>query len=109
MAKPSQGPKVSLDGFGFFSKCYVMKEKYDKLQCRCPRLGHEVAFSYCRQESGVMPCQRIIACWGVLIPVETWLKDEMPAEQWDLFCRQEPEDKLTTLVDLVGKARKVQD
>ncbi len=85
-----------------------MKDTYDALQCRCPRLGHEVAFFYCRQESGVMPCRRVMACWGGLIPVEAYLRAEMSPEQWDLFCRQEPQDKLSSLVDLVRKAREVQ-
>ncbi|MBN1547305.1 MAG: hypothetical protein JW902_11645 [Syntrophaceae bacterium] len=84
-----------------------MKEQYDQLQCRCPRLGHEVAFSYCRQESGAMPCSRIIACWQAIFPVETYLRQEMAPDQWDVFCRREPQDKLTSLIELIGKAREV--
>jgi len=49
-----------------------------------------------------------MACWGGLIPVEAYLRAEISPEQWDLFCRQEPQYKLSSLIDLVRKAREVQ-
>jgi len=97
--------KVSLDGFAFFRKGNAMKKDYDSLQYHCPRLGHEVPFSYCRQEGGKMPCSRIVACWRRIFPVETWLKNALPPAEWETFCRQNQKDKITSLIDLIAKAK----
>ena len=66
-AKPS-GEKFPLTASSFFSKGDVMSENYDHLQYHCPRLGHEVTFSYCRQEGNRIPCSRIVACWRLSFP-----------------------------------------
>ncbi|HPJ97531.1 MAG TPA: hypothetical protein PK022_09475 [Syntrophales bacterium] len=97
--------KVFLDGFAFFRKAYVMKKHYDSLQCHCPRLGHEVTFSYCRQEGGKIPCSRIVACWRRIFPVDTWLVNTLPPEKWERFCREDQQDKVTSLIDLIAKAK----
>jgi hypothetical protein len=83
-----------------------MKEKYDPLQYHCPRLGHEVFFSYCRQEGNNIPCSRIVACWRLVFPIEAWLKETLPPEDWEKFCRQGQKDKITSLIDLIAKAQK---
>lgn len=82
-----------------------MERNYDNLQYHCPRLGHEVSFSYCRQEGGKVPCSRIVACWRRIFPVETWLESALPPEEWETFCRQGQKDKITSLIDLIAKAK----
>ncbi len=81
-------------------------EKYDHLELRCPRLGNEVRFSYCRREGGDLPCLRIITCWYPFFPVEQHLRESMTADSWDGFVRQVPKDKVTTLIDLIEAAKK---
>jgi hypothetical protein len=86
-----------------------MKEKniHDAREIRCPKLGHELTFAYCRQEGGDFPCGRIMRCWENLFPVENLLRETMDAATWDTFCRQSPpdKDKMTTLVGLIEKAK----
>jgi hypothetical protein len=79
---------------------------YDHLQIRCPKLGGEVSFSYCEKEAGDLPCPRIIACWQAYFPVETYLKGKLTEAQWDLCFNQVPKHKVTTLVELIEKAKK---
>jgi hypothetical protein len=79
---------------------------YDHLEMRCPRLGGEVPFSYCKQEGGDLPCPRIIACWQPYFPVEAYLKEKLTPAQWDRFCDQAPKHKVTTLVELIEAAKK---
>ncbi|MBN1383043.1 MAG: hypothetical protein JXA41_15365 [Deltaproteobacteria bacterium] len=83
-----------------------MPTTYDHLEIRCPRLGGEVKFAYCRRESGDRPCARTITCWQSFFPVEQFLKDNMPEEDWERFTREQPKDKVTTLIDLIEAAKK---
>jgi len=81
-------------------------EKYDHLGLRCPRLGGEVRFSYCRREGGDLPCLRIITCWYPFFPVEQHLRENMATDSWDSFVGQMPKDKVTTLIELIEAAKK---
>lgn len=80
--------------------------RYDHLEIRCPRLGHEIGFSYCRQESGDLPCPRILSCWRPFFPVESFVKGYLPPDLWEGFIRQAPREKVITLVDLIEAAKK---
>jgi len=83
-----------------------MPTKYDDREIRCPRLGGEVQFSYCRRESGYLPCPRVVICWQAFFPVEQYLMENMSAEMWERFSQQQPKDKVTTLLDLIEAAKK---
>ena len=78
---------------------------YDHLELRCPRLGGEITFSYCRKEGGELPCLRIITCWYPFFPVEQHLRESMTADVWDNFVCQTPKDKITTLIELIDAAK----
>ncbi|MDI9570740.1 MAG: hypothetical protein QM278_08460 [Pseudomonadota bacterium] len=80
--------------------------RYDDREIRCPKLGNEVAFAYCRREGGELPCQRVIRCWEDFFPVESFLRDILSPEAWAAFQGQTPPDKLASLLDLAAKARK---
>jgi hypothetical protein len=78
---------------------------HDGKEIRCPKLGHELTFAYCRREAGDMPCARIVRCWESFFPVENFLRETMEADNWNTFCRQSLPDKMTTLLDLIEKAK----
>ena len=79
---------------------------YDTLEIRCPRLGHEVAFSYCRRESGETPCSRVLSCWQPFFPVAAYLKSCLPTDCWERFASQTPKEKVVTLIDMIEAAKK---
>jgi hypothetical protein len=81
-------------------------KKYDHFEMRCPRLGGEVTFSYCRQEGGDIPCLRIITCWHPFFPVEQYLKRTMTADAWNTFVLQVPKDKIISIIELIEAAKK---
>jgi hypothetical protein len=83
-----------------------MPGKYDHLEIRCPRLGGEVRFSYCRHEGGDLPCPRTMICWQFHFPVENYLIENMTSEEWERFSHQEPKEKIVTLIDLIEAAKK---
>jgi len=78
----------------------------DTVQIRCPRLGHQIHFSYCRTENFGLPCPRIIFCWQPYFAVEAYLRREMPEEEWrDAFAKP-VQPKVLTLVELIEQAQK---
>ena len=81
-------------------------ESYRDLVIRCPRLGGEVPFSYCEREAEGLPCRQIVRCWEAGFPVEAYLRDTLPSEAWERFCRQVPKDRMTTLIDLAEAAKR---
>ena len=83
-----------------------MKTPHDHKITRCPKLGDEMAFSYCLQESGELPCPRIIACWEAAFDVPAVLQACLTPERWDRFNRAQPKDKVTSLIELIEKAKR---
>jgi hypothetical protein len=78
---------------------------YERLEIRCPKLGGEVTFKYCQAEAGDLPCQRTILCWHSYFSVDIYLKGKLTEYEWDRFCNQGPQDKMTTLVELIEEAK----
>jgi hypothetical protein len=84
-----------------------MSQEINNLLIRCPRLGHEITFSYCIQESGAFPCSRIIACWSVVFDVEKYLREKMTSGQWDSFSISLPKDKVSSLLEIIEAAKRI--
>ena len=84
-----------------------MTEPHEARQIRCPRLGHEIAFSYCEREGGDLPCPRIVRCWQSFLPVEAYLKRTLSPDAWERFSSPTPGDKVTSLLEMVERAKRV--
>jgi hypothetical protein len=75
---------------------------------RCRRLGHEIAFGYCRQEAGGKPCRLIVDCWWEQFDVRSFLRLHLPAEvmaEVELAGTAPPAAKVVSLVDMIQQAR----
>ena len=83
------------------------EEGFDHLEIRCPRLGGEVTFAYCRVEGGDLPCMRIVACWQRCLPIEDYLNEKLAPSQLERFAEQQPKERIITLVELIEAAKKV--
>ena len=83
-----------------------MKTEYDHKLIRCPKLGDEMTLSYCLQESGDLPCLRIMRCWSSSFDVESILKDQLTPEKLEKFLSSQPKDKVTSLLELIETAKK---
>jgi hypothetical protein len=81
-------------------------DTYDHLEIRCPRLGGEVVFSYCKKEKGDLPCSRIIVCWHPHFPVEAYLRKRLSESEWDCCFNQPPKEKMSSLIELIEAAKK---
>ena len=85
-----------------------MNSEFGKKLMRCPRLGHEITFSYCLEESLDLPCSRIVNCWSPMFNVEAILQEELSAENWQRFTNYQPKDKVINIIELIEatKARR---
>ena len=81
-------------------------DRFDHLVLRCPRLGGEVTFAYCRREQGVLPCRMILRCWEGLIPAEQHLRRYLSDEEWDRSFNVPPKDKMATIIEIADAVQK---
>jgi len=75
---------------------------------RCRRLGHEVSFGYCRQETGGKPCRLILDCWWEHFDVRAFLQRELPEETMAQVVQAgaaPAPSKVLSLLDLVQQAK----
>ena len=49
---------------------------------RCPRLGHQINFKYCRSENGGIPCFKTLDCWYSHFNVLAHLKEKLTQEEF---------------------------
>jgi len=78
----------------------------DSFQIRCPRLGQQIHFSYCRQENMGLPCFRTLDCWYMHFQVVEYLKQELSAAEWQESFEKQPTPKMLSLAELIEKAQK---
>ena len=79
----------------------------DKRQKYCPRLGHQVEFSYCRTPGSPQPCRRLVGCWEDTFDAQTFVDEHYSPEQIAQM-KAPPDDKMLTLVELIEQAKKSQ-
>ena len=77
---------------------------HDARPRRCPMLGHEVSFGYCRLPGGQKPCRKIADCWFETFDVAAWLRAHFSPEQIEAITAR-PADKRLTLIELIEQAR----
>ncbi|MCD6303919.1 MAG: hypothetical protein J7M21_03035 [Planctomycetes bacterium] len=78
---------------------------HDHRRRRCPMLGHEVAFAYCRSPGRELPCRRIADCWWEAFDVEGFLRAHYDEQQLREILAP-PKPKMLSIVELIEKARK---
>ena len=84
----------------------IVIEQYDDKAMRCPRVGGEVNFRFCRFENNMLPCRFIVGCWQGQMDIEAFLDEQYSEEELgSIFAPPKP--KMEALVDLMEKAQKL--
>lgn len=78
----------------------------DTFQIRCPRLGQQIHFSYCRQENMGLPCFKTLDCWHVHFKVVEYLRQELTPVQWNETFEKPQTPKMVSLAELIEKVQK---
>jgi hypothetical protein len=87
----------------------LMDKKQAELVRRCPRLGNPVPFNYCEVcGDDQHPCFKILDCWWEHFDVVQYLKDHLPADQFNQVMTARPKPKVTSLIELIEQAKKAQ-
>lgn len=81
----------------------------DDKPIRCPRLGHQIAFSYCRKENEGLPCPKILDCWFSYFAVEEFLRQELKPDEWEKVFGKPSKSKIQSLMDLIDQAKKYKE
>jgi hypothetical protein len=84
-----------------------MTEEYDTLVIRCPQLGGEVPFHYCRTVNEDLPCRRIIICWEFRIEISKFLGGHYSIEQIQRALAPPTKTRIETIIELIEKAKKI--
>ena len=66
----------------------------DDYQIRCPKLGHQIQFTYCRIEQGDFPCPKILDCWYEHFNVQGYLEEELGPETVAKLSHPVPKSKV---------------
>jgi len=77
---------------------------YDHLNKRCPMLGHDITFKYCRGDNLPSVCRKIRDCWFETIPVDDYLQEHFSPEDIANITTP-PRPKMMTLVELIRQAQ----
>ena len=95
-------------GILFFHHWPMLNEHDQDLLLRCRRLGHEVVFGYCRQETDGKPCRLILDCWWERFDVRSFLRAHLSAEamaEVERASASPPPSKLLSLVEMIQQAK----
>lgn len=80
----------------------------ESYKIRCPRLGHQISFSYCRVENQGLPCFKTLDCWYDHFLVEEHLRTALTPEEWSKVFGKPTKTKLLSLVEMIEQAKKRQ-
>ena len=78
----------------------------DEFLIRCPRLGHQIYFSYCRIENNGLPCFKTFDCWYQHFQVEEFLRNELSEEEWEKISGKQVKPKVLSLLEMIEQAKK---
>lgn len=78
----------------------------DDFKIRCPRLGQQIQFSYCRQENQGFPCFKALDCWYPYFQVVDFFRQELSADDWQAAFEKPARPKILTLVEVLDQVQK---
>lgn len=77
----------------------------DDVTVRCPRLGHQIHFAYCRSENMGLPCFKTLDCWHLLFDVTGHMKLTLSRADFKASFEARATPKVQTLMDLIQQAQ----
>ncbi len=105
---PRAAPCAPAPGGSFRDRNGAMIDSEDSRSRRCPKLGHEVTFRYCRQQECDRLCPRILTCWWEAFDVDEFLRKHVPADTMQELRAPRARPKVATLLELIEQAKKAQ-
>ena len=79
-------------------------DSHDSLERYCPRLGHDLAFSYCRKPGSAAPCSKMKDCWWERFNSQAFMEEHFDEEVLSKMSAP-PQNRATSLFDLLQQAQ----
>ncbi len=76
----------------------------DNKNRRCPRLGSEVPFSYCRKPGEDIPCLKIFDCWWDKFDIQSFMQENY-TEEILAKTKEPPKLKTTSLLEMIQQVQ----
>lgn len=80
-------------------------EAFDHIQVRCPRMGHQIDFGYCRAMSDGLPCPQAINCFYYTFPVEAYFRRVLKEETFARIFLSEKPGRYESFLQTVSEAK----
>jgi len=77
----------------------------DNFEIRCPKLGHQIYFSYCVKENQGVPCYRTLDCWFAHFEVAAFFEKALTPAQWKAAFEKPPKPKMISLLEMIEQAK----
>jgi hypothetical protein len=78
---------------------------FDHIEMRCPQLGGEVTFRFCRTLSEGLPCPRALVCFESRFPVEQFFRSALREETFRRIFLSTPPGRVEKLLQTVSEAK----
>ena len=78
---------------------------FDHIKVRCPRLGGEVPFGYCRCLKDGLPCQRALVCFERKFPAVKYFRLILKEETFSQIFHAESPSRIETFFETIRKAK----
>ena len=86
-----------------------MIEEHDALVIRCPQLGGEIPFRYCRTVNENLPCRKIMICWEFRIEMPKFLGEHYSIDQIQHALAPPVQTRLDTILEIIERAKKMKE
>ena len=78
---------------------------HDQLMIRCPRLGGEATFKFCRIQREGLPCQALIRCWQGRLDVLAFLRANYTDDELRRSLAPRGHGRVATMIEAAELAR----
>jgi hypothetical protein len=78
----------------------------DNFGIRCPRLGHQINFSYCMYENSGLPCFKTLDCWHPHFDAHAYLQGKLTEQDFKTVFLNKGKPKVLSLLGLIEQAKK---
>jgi hypothetical protein len=86
-----------------------MIEEHDALVIRCPQLGGDIPFRYCRTVNENLPCRKIMVCWEFRVDISKFLGQNYSVDQVQRALAPPTKTRLDTILEMIEKAKETEE
>jgi hypothetical protein len=79
---------------------------HDELMIRCPRLGGDATFKFCRVQREGLPCRALPQCWQGRLDALDFLRLNYTPDELRRILAPKGHGRVATMIEAADRARK---